>query len=542
MKKAITLLAILASLGLKAQSFFTPTNYVGAFGTTDWTSGWANWTPKNTAYGATTTNVSGDITSNTTWTKDKVYLLTGFVYVKNGATLTIEAGTVIRGDKSTKGTLIITRGSKIMAEGTSASPIVFTSNQDTGSRNYGDWGGLVVLGKGKINPTAGTAAVEGGVDNANGDGQYGGTDNADNSGSLKFVRIEFPGIAFMPNSEINGLTLGAVGSGTTLEHIQVSYSGDDSYEWFGGAANAKWLIAFKGWDDDFDTDFGFSGNVQFGVSLRDSAVADQSGSNAFESDNDGTGSDNSPFSSALFCNMTVIGPKVDATNSINTLYKRGAHIRRNTRVSIYNSIITGFPVGLLVDGAKVLANLKNNDFQFENNIIAGISKYADTVSTFNADATFDVKAWFNDAKRSNRNLTNSADVNLVDPFNYTAPNFLPKTGSPALSGYSFMNTRLGGQFNLGTSSVVENAIEMNAFPVPANDQVTLNIELAKASVTTINILNIQGQVVAVVANKLLNAGLNQLEINTQNLSSGHYFLQINTNDSQKNLPLIVSHN
>ena len=131
--------------------------------------------------------------------------------------------------------------------------------------------------------------IEGGVNNAAGDAFYGGTDANDNSGVLRYVRIEFPGIAFTDNNEINGLTCGGVGAATTLEHVQVSYSGDDSFEFFGGTVNAKYLIAYRGWDDDFDTDFGYSGKIQFAVSLRDPEIADQSGSNGFESDNDGSG-------------------------------------------------------------------------------------------------------------------------------------------------------------------------------------------------------------------------------------------------------------
>ena len=151
--------------------------------------------------------VSGDISANTTWTSNNIYLLSGFVYVTNNAELTIEPGTVIKGDKATKGSLIITRGSKIWADGTSSAPIVFTSNEPVGTRTYGDWGGLIVLGKASINDPAGEKVIEGGVDPVK--GLYGGTDDADNSGTLRYVRIEFPGIAFQPNNEINGLTLGS---------------------------------------------------------------------------------------------------------------------------------------------------------------------------------------------------------------------------------------------------------------------------------------------------------------------------------------------
>jgi PKD repeat protein len=396
-------------------------------------------------------SVTGEITSNTTWTNNNIYTLNSFVYVKNGATLTIEPGTLIKGDKTNKGTLIITRGSKIMAQGTKNQPIVFTSSQPAGQRSYGDWGGIIILGRASINVPGGEAAVEGGVDNANGDGKYGGggsPDDIDNSGVLSYVRIEFSGIAFQPNSEINGLTMGGVGRGTTIDHIQVSYNGDDSYEWFGGTVNAKYLIAHRSWDDDFDTDFGFSGKIQYGIVLRDSAIADQSGSNGFESDNDGTGSSNAPVTSPLFSNITVVGPKADAATSINANYRRALHLRRNTRTSVYNSIFIGYPTGLLLDGSNTAGNVTNSDLQFQNSIMAGMAKSLDTTKV---PSGFDITSWYSSGSNANSMLTNSSDVKLTNPFNYTSPDFTPATGSPALTGASFSNARLTDPFFISTT-------------------------------------------------------------------------------------------
>ncbi|PGH39981.1 MAG: hypothetical protein CRN43_05800, partial [Candidatus Nephrothrix sp. EaCA] len=179
------------------------------------------------------------ITANTTWKVADKHLLKGFVYVEAGATLTIEAGSVVLGDKTTKGSLIVKPGGKLIAEGTAKSPIVFTSSAAKGARAAGDWGGVILLGKAPVNINP--ATVEG--ENAS---TFGGNASDDNSGTLKYVRIEFAGIAFQKDKEINGLTLGGVGSGTVLDYIQVSYSGDDSFEWFGGTVNAKHLIAYRG--------------------------------------------------------------------------------------------------------------------------------------------------------------------------------------------------------------------------------------------------------------------------------------------------------
>lgn len=172
--------------------------------------------------------------------------------------------------------------------------------------------------------------IEGGVDNVAGDGKYGGTNATESSGTLQYIRIEYPGIAFLPNNEINGLTLGGVGSGTTLDDIQVSYSGDDSYEFFGGTVNAKYLVAFSGTDDDFDTDFGYSGKCQFLLAVRDSSYYDAAGaSNGFESDNDGTGTTSTPITSPVFSNVTLIGPKATLTTPVASYFKRGnAHQKK----------------------------------------------------------------------------------------------------------------------------------------------------------------------------------------------------------------------
>lgn len=290
--------------------------------------------------------VSADITANATWTSTKKYLIKGNIFVNNNATLTIEAGTVIYGDKVTKGALIIERGAKIIAAGTAASPIVFTSSAPAGFRNYGDWGGLIILGKAANNQGA-NVNIEGIT--AGTKGQYGGTADDDNSGTLSYVRVEFAGIALSTDNEINGVTFGSVGSGTTVDHVQVSYSGDDAFEWFGGTVNANYLIAYKTWDDDFDTDFGFSGKVQFASAFRDPNVADKSGSNIFESDNDGSGSTNAPFTSATFANVSAFGPFVYANLSggnlnnsgVSANYQNGAHVRRHSKLQILNSVIVG---------------------------------------------------------------------------------------------------------------------------------------------------------------------------------------------------------
>jgi len=381
--------------------------------------------------------VTGDISSNTTWTADKKYTLKGFVYVKSGAILTIEPGTVIKGDKDSKATLIVERGGKINAIGTSTNPIVFTSAQAKGSRNYGDWGGLIICGKAPVNLPGGEGVLEGGTG-----ATFGGTDAADNSGTLKYVRIEFGGIAFQPNNEINGLTLGAVGSGTTIEYVQVSYSGDDAFEWFGGTVNAKHLVSHRNWDDDFDTDNGFIGKVQFGVILRDPNIADQSGSNGFESDNDGQGTDATPFTAPIFSNISLLGPLKTSTTTVDANYRRAVHVRRNSRQSIYNSLLTGYPTGLLVDGSKCETNAGNGTLNIKTSVLAGCTSNFAVAS----GSTWDLAAWFNTTTFSNAVLADYSTLNVADAFTLNAPVLLPGTGSILATGADFSQAPLNDAF------------------------------------------------------------------------------------------------
>lgn len=386
--------------------------------------------------------LTGDIKGNRTLTADSIYLIKGFTYVTNGATLTIPAGTIIKGEKSTKGALIVEQGAKIIADGTAQKPIVFTSDQPIGQRNYGDWGGLVLAGKAPHNRPAGTS-FEGGIR-----GTFGTFSDAnDNSGVLRYVRIEFPGIALTTaaNSEINGLTLYGVGAGTIIENVQVSFSGDDSYEWFGGTVNCKNLIALRGFDDDFDTDFGYTGKVQFAVSLRDTEVADQSGSNGFESDNfGGTGTpangnnDGLPLTEVVFSNVSIFAFSGTPVNTVapkgSGPYQSAMHLRRNTAISILNSVIVGYPEGLRLDGTATLANTASGRLDLRGVVFANmVQNYREA----NGVTAADVQGFFENPSKGNQNLQLSALGLNAANFSLTAPNFLPTAGSPLLSGAKF---------------------------------------------------------------------------------------------------------
>ena len=415
---------------------------------------------------AENTILVGRISENRTLKAAYTYKLSGLVYVTNGAILTIEPGTKIVGEKGKQGGLIITRSCKIIADGTIDKPIVFTSEEATPQR--GDWSGLVILGNAPTNSSfngvQGVGEIEGGINNSDGLGLYGtpstqAQNPADNSGILRYVRIEYAGYAFLPDKEINGLTFGGVGNKTIVDNVQVSYANDDSFEWFGGTVNCTHLISFRTLDDDFDTDNGFNGKVQFGISLRDSAVADISNSEAFESDNDANGSSLLPQTSAVFSNMTVMGPKATLANVGNaTYFKWGAQIRRNSTMSLFNSIIMGYPVGLYIDATKGVPTDNNipSSLFVQNTIIAGcpvpilynLGTNANVPITPNTTAT--ITSWFNSAAYGNSILTNNTDVGLIAPFNYTAPDFNPSATSPAIAGASFTHVKLTTGFSAVT--------------------------------------------------------------------------------------------
>lgn len=459
MKKIFTFVALFTCLILQAQTpFITPVTYRGAFApapTAMWTAGWTNWDPENTNYGLTTdSTISGTITSNLTLSGTKKYLLSGLVYVDSLVTLTINAGCIIKGNAAVaNSSLIVTRGGKIRALGTSTKPIVFTSSQPVGSRNKGDWGGVILLGRAHYNGAGGQAYIEGIA--ANRDSQFGGgfnPDDNDSSGVMQYVRIEFGGYIFAQNAEINGLTLGAVGRKTVINNIQVSFVNDDAFEWFGGTVNCRYLVAYRCLDDNWDTDNGFSGAVQFCLGVRDPNISDNpsiSTSEGFESDNaPGNGitgtqyGNGKPYTTAIFSNITEIGPLRGNTGAtIATGFRRGARIRRFSHLRIVNSILMDHPTGVMIDGVTCAAlasgsylspvsNSSPGNLVFKNNILAG---NRDRVTETNV-VGFDVAGWFN----SNRNDSISGTSGLlINPYNFTAGDYRPSTGSAALRNFNF---------------------------------------------------------------------------------------------------------
>ena len=321
-----------------------------------------------------TTTLSGNINTTITLTSDKVWTLKGYVYITDGAKLIIQPGTTIISDIAEKGALCVERGAQIIAEGTATKPIIFTSGKNIGERSPGDWGGIVILGRAKTNRSS-EPTIEGGIGRP-----YGGTNDADNSGILKYVRIEYAGVAALPNSEINALTLGAVGSGTVIENVQTVYANDDAFEFFGGTVSPKNLYAFATADDDFDFDFGYIGTVTNGVSKRDPQFVDNGDAgNGVECDNDGTGSTATPFTHPKLIGMILVGP-FDAASLAN--HNLGLRWRRATQFTMTNSKILGYMKGgFSIESNETAQAYKDGISKFQNNEIQSFNPLLNFKST-----------------------------------------------------------------------------------------------------------------------------------------------------------------
>jgi hypothetical protein len=511
----LTIFSVLMTITSFSQNqFWTPTDYRGAFPvtdnspSTDWTYGWSNWDPQNTVYPATQTTANSDITTNTTWSG--VIKLQNKVYVKNGATLTILPGTIIRGDYATQGTLIVTRGSKLVADGEQFNPIVFTSNNPIAQRVEGDWGGVIILGNAINNQPGGVANIEGlAPTNFT---QHGGTNDNDDSGVIRFVRIEFAGIALEPNKEINGLTFGSVGNQTLVDYVQVSHCGDDSFEWFGGTVNCKHLIAYSSVDDDFDTDFGYRGKVQFGLAIRNENFSDAAGdSNCFESDNDAQGSVAQPLTAPIFSNFTIIGAKGDGTVSlpIGEKFEKAFRLRRNTATSVFNTIVTGWEKGLSIEGLPVEDNILGDTMYFHSNILSNFNTGTVCITTTPGI----LSTYF--SQHANDSISTHSNINWVTPFVPfgLTPDYRLQEGSTAAVGSSFPTEIFGD-----LASVNENSNDFRIYPNPASEVVYVSKK------SYIELIDQSGRVIDSV---------NDNEIDLRNLENGVYYIRVNKVKTKK---------
>ena len=304
--------------------------------------------------------VTGSIRGGENWTSNFYYVLRGAVFVENGATLNIEAGTTVIGEAGSVGTLIVLRGGRLNAIGTPTAPIVFTSDQPVGSRARGDWGGLIINGRAPVNLEGGEGAGEGDT------GVYGGNDPNDNSGSLRYVRVEFAGTEFSPDNELNGIAFQGVGRGGSYEFIQVHMNRDDGLEWFGGTADIKYAVVSNAADDAFDWTFGWSGRAQFIAITQRGDDAD----NGIEADNNEFNNNALPRANPAIYNITMCG---DPDRHEGAEGPRAANFRRGTAFTFRNFLVTGFKTtGLQISDATTSAQVDNGTTQLGAGVAWGM--------------------------------------------------------------------------------------------------------------------------------------------------------------------------
>lgn len=352
--------------------------------------------------------LEGKLNADRTLSADYAYLLKGAVFVEGGATLTIEPGVEIFGEQASNGTLIVAQGSKIMADGTADAPIIMSSDAEIGSRARGQWGGLIINGSAPTNQ---------GVTFGEGDtGAFGGNDAADSSGVLRYVRLEYAGIEFSPDNELNGIAFQGVGSGTVAAYIQVHMNQDDGIEFFGGTVNLKYALVTGARDDSFDWTDGWTGKGQFWIAQQYGDDAD----NGFEVDNSSKNNEATPRSNATIYNVTLVGDPSGPESDNGMLIREGA------AGTYANFIVTGFnKIGLDIDGESSIAQAEGGNLVVKNSIFFDNGK-----GNFGDEKDDD---GFDEAGYAADNGNEETDPGLTAPFSKTAPNFTPGVGANAVS-------------------------------------------------------------------------------------------------------------
>ena len=336
------LIVVLATLNI-----VTAQDNRGIVGATNWFNGWTNFKPKTTEYPNVTQTLSGEIKVNTTLTKKNVYLLLGIVRVTNGATLTIEPGTIIRGDYDYLGTLIITKGSKIIAKGEENLPIVFTTNKSNSDRKSGTWGGIILMGDAPLNTKQGELSSL--YDKNELHNSFGGKNETSDSGILKYVRIEYAGGKNDAKVALNGLTLAAVGSKTKIDHVQISFSGDDAVEMIGGNIDLNNIITYRNGDDDFDYSMGTQSNLQNSIAIRNPYISDNSRSRCLEIDSYDKIENFDPTKKKTLVKLTNVTLLNDETSSMQGLIKEAISLKTDSFIEMTKCVISGFSSVMALD-------------------------------------------------------------------------------------------------------------------------------------------------------------------------------------------------
>ncbi len=391
-----------------------------------------------------TVQVSANIQGDTTWKAGNTYVLNQHVFVESG-TLTLEPGVTVLGKQGSS--LVVTRSAKLHAVGTAEKPIVFTSAEPVGSREAGQWGGVVLLGKADLNiPDVTEQSIEGFVVGSDQRTLYGGSDDTHNCGTLKYVRIEFAGFKLLNNSELNGLTFGACGSATQVDYVQVHRGLDDGVEMFGGTTNLKHVVVTLTDDDGLDWDYGYRGQVQFLIVQQ----GENLGNNGIEADNYANAPNASPRSEPELWNVTLIGrPAGGSEKPIGMTLKAG------TAGKLNNFIVMDFASGHIdvndPNGTASAARVLDGSLSLKNSLfwnLMGQSTGLKAEATDNDKGLDENAAFVDNTVGPQANTGNRfADPMLTAASNTETPSFQPKTGSPALNPDVAAPTSVGGFFD-----------------------------------------------------------------------------------------------
>ena len=339
----------------------------GIIGNDNWLSYWTDFKPKTNDYGQPSQILTGNITEDTKLTKREIYLLVGNVFVTGNATLTIEPGTIIMGDSKSNGSLIISKGSTLIAEGLETDPIVFTSSKDI--KKSGDWGGLFILGDAPINQMGGVSNVKYGFQQvSNQNALYGGENTRSNSGVLKYVRIEYAGKRTKDNGYFSGVTLAGVGSETVLENIMVTYCKGNSFNVIGGVVNLDKMVSYRSNGNDFDFNYGTQCNITNSLAIRSPYVSgsEESRSMSISSYNKKEEVDYSKKSTLVTAeNMSIINLSNDLASAIEIgLVKEGIYVSKDASLNMSKSVISGFNPAVILDNEIELSTENLNKLKF----------------------------------------------------------------------------------------------------------------------------------------------------------------------------------
>ena len=569
--------------------FLAQTDYIGAFGPNNlWIKGWtmmdmAGFVSDGGSTGQIIQVFDADINAGdvVNWTSNNTYILNGFVFVEEGAKLNIEAGTVVKGkpgQADQASALIIAKGGQIYAEGTPSDPIIFTFEADNPADHTdqpldasGLWGGIIVLGKSITNNPNNIGQIEG-IPSDEPRGAFGGGANPDpndNSGIIRFVSIRHGGTNIGANNEINGLTMGAVGSGTQIDHVEVWYNNDDGFEWFGGTVNTKYLISAFNKDDSFDWDQGYNGKGQFWFSIQKEGIGNMGG----ELDGGDDIEDAEPYALPDVFNATFIGagPESGWTNS------KALHFRDNSGGKYMNSIFTemggkGLEIEDLASGEDSRARLEAGDLVLNNNLWWNF-KGGNTLDNIAPDVSATANQqfvrdylgnaannnWVEDPGLAGISRTNDAGLKPW-PANANSNAFTKNKAEIPNDGF-FVQTDFIGAFGsenwlkdwtilydagfVGNLVSVENEksnedILISNTPNPFENKTTIKYIVSKSSNVKLYVYDLLGNRVARLVEQFMSEGEYSIDWDAKGLPAGNYFLRLETAENVITRQMVIA--